>query len=397
MTRPFVPEQQMHEECPHHLHCDGARHDDKLLEQRPSKPRSRTTVQQLSNRGCVNLAMGNFAEANSLFESAIKRHQVITEHVSSLCNPCNHSCYNSLNATSRCACHLNSEIDEGSETFDFDTEDYNDASESSEDMEADDENWKYHESSMPVHEIPTGRYSGIVTTSISAPRPHIRRMTTSSNARTSVFCGQHHIESRPRRRHGRTSSKASDTQYREVYCLPMVMEDLEWESISLDDKTFVLIFNSAMCNHLWGMHFEEQEHRQGNRKHDGDRQSLSAFAIADTLYRLALSNAVGRDLRNCSSDGSRTQFQLCLLAVLNNLCHISYSLNGSTSCEALHFDRTLLKAIFWYRDSKEHRRSPLLSDHSDYEDDDDEIVGLFLDYVFYLIGTAESLLPAAAA
>lgn len=394
MNSPFVPVQQLHDECPQHPHCDGALHDDTLREQR-AKPRSRITVQQFSNRGCVNLAMGNFAEANSLFESAIKRHQEITEHVSSPSTPCSHSCYNSLNATSRCASHENSKIDEGSETFDFDTEDDNDASESSEDMETDNDDWRYHESSMPVDELSTSRYSGIVTTSSSARKPRIRRMTASSNVRTSVYCGQQHIESRTRRIHGRTvSSKASDSQYREVYCLPLVMEDLEWESISLDDRTFVLIFNSAMCNHLWGMHFEEQEHRQGNRKHN--RQSVRAFVVADTLYRLALSNAVSGDRRNCANDGSRTQFQLCLLAVLNNLCHISYSLSGPTSCEALHFDRTLLKAIFWYRDTKEHRRNPL-SDHSDYEGDDDEIVGQFLDYVFYLIGTAESLLPAAAA
>ena len=153
-----------------------------------------------------------------------------------------------------------------------------------------------------------------------------------------------------------------------------------------------------MCNQLWGMHFQQLEHLQGCTL-DGHRQSNKVFTVADTLYHLALTNAVNRDFLNCSSHATRTQYQLWLLVVLNNLSHISYNMKGPDSGEAIYFDQTLLKAIFWHRDSQEQKQSYIVSSsqQSGYEDDDDEIIALFFDYVFYLIATPESLQPAAAA
>jgi hypothetical protein len=232
----------------------------------------------------------------------------------------------------------------------------------------------------------------------------IQRMTTSSRLPISSFCGQEcHMN-------------------HEVYCLPIVMDDMEWNSASTDDKTFVLIFNTAVCNHLWGMYFQQHEEEQHQDKHehkqpgrDDDNendQSKRAFLAANQLYRLALSNGnkVGRSTPNesanpaglCSS--SSIDYQLCLVAVLNNLSHISKTLMGTDSYEAHQFDRMLLKAIFWFRDSRDQRRASTASNDSttnygiyDYEDDDAEIIDLFLEYVFYLIGVSDAVAPAAVA
>lgn len=335
---------------------------------------SKRTVQDLNNLGCVNLTMGNFAKANYLFEAALKRHRAITEHVSSNTATYIHRGYNSF--------------DDDPHAWNDGIVDFHDESESSEDMDMDMEmesassdEWNCHESPVPANE------SGIEVKSNATPlfsseqsfnSNHLNklpRVTSSSLVLTTPYSGQHHINKSP---------------YREVYCLPIVMDDLEWESASSDDKTFILIFNSAMCNQLWGMHFQQLEHRRGGLTKDTNRQSNRAFTVADSLYRLALGHAVNLT--------ARTQYQLWLLAVLNNLSHISYTMKGPGSDEAIHFDQILLKAIFWYRDSKEQKESNLNSGHQmGYEDDDVEIVALFLDYVFYLIATPESLQPAAAA
>ncbi|VEU38616.1 unnamed protein product [Pseudo-nitzschia multistriata] len=79
---------------------------------------------------------------------------------------------------------------------------------------------------------------------------------------------------------------------------------------------------------------------------------------------------------------------------------------GPFSREGLEFDKMLLKAVFWWRDSHEQqqrqRQQQQLREHDVdndelYDDDDGEIVDMFLDNVFYLIGMPEQVAPAAAA
>ena len=387
-----------------HTHCcattaDLAPH----LPKRSLESQDSSTVQYLNNRGCVNVTMGNYPEANRLFELALHQQMAITQSATvSSSSPTPTPPCSSLDqrntvdddAPSHYAIHRINSSSDYEDDYDYDDDisldsDIDDRScESDSDMTDDDD--------LDDFEVyDPSNYRGA---------HRIQRMTTSSKLPISSFCGQ------------------NSHMHHEVYCLPIVMDDMEWESASIDDKTFVLIFNTAVCNHLWGMYFqqqeeEEQQHHHKQQGHDDDNeddQSKRAFLAAHQLYRLALSNGnkVGRSTPNetgnpavCSS--SSIDYQLCLVAVLNNLSHISKTLVGTDSYEAHQFDRMLLKAIFWWRDSRDQRRaSPAWIDSNDlttnygiydYEDGDTEIIDLFLEYVFYQIGVSEAVAPAASA
>ena len=396
------------------------------------------TVQDLNNRGCVNITLGNYVEASRLFESALFRHKTIAESAASTVPSCNHSHYNpgcdscdsALAALAEAAgnptlagCNSNvgsneydQEEDDGSslesscvDDDDFDYEDY---------MEEDND---YSEllfssplpSSSPLSQIPIETSSPSrntqplqvpPTTHRSSPpacyqqQRRIRRMSTSSLLPIVPFCG-HHQFCREQQQHRSDECTRRNTHnfhhYHEVYCLPIVMDEADWRSASIDDKSFVLIFNTAICNHLWGMHFQRQQQQSC-------KQSERAFLVANKLYRLALDNARMHD----HLTPNIINYRLCIVAILNSLSHVAKTLKGPFSLEGHMFDQMILKAIFWWRDLQEQERQESQQqrqqrlheiDNDVYEEDDTDIIDSFLDNVFYLIGVPEEIASAAAA
>merc|ERR1712176_555713 len=67
-----------------------------------------------------------------------------------------------------------------------------------------------------------------------------------SRLRTLNYCGQEEY-------HHEHALTSQHHYHHQVYSLPIVMEESEWDTAPIQDKTFVLIFNTALCNHLWGM------------------------------------------------------------------------------------------------------------------------------------------------
>jgi hypothetical protein len=373
----------------------------------------------MNNRGCVNVTMGNYPEANRLFELAMSKHMAISESNPSSCSS---DCTNSVNGSMRCVNHNNNNFDDISIDSDIDIEDDDKILDTVDDMEYDDlDDFKNHESLISIDETSTSRNSATGASAaigsasldffslraFAADHHCIQRTTTSSTIPISPFCGQQHHPSR-NMNNGNTTNRrrnSGDNEFHEVYCLPIVMDDAEWDCASLDDKTFVLIFNTAICNHLWGMSFQQHEHRQANEEREMDQQSQTAFLVAEKLYCLALNSAirVGRTISQSPHRSASIDYQFCLVAVLNNRSHVSKTLEGASSQEASHIDQMLLKAIFWWRDAQEQRRSSLASNNLDsnhsygYDNADAEVIDLFLENVFYLIGISHSLVPAAAA
>lgn len=203
----------------------------------------------------------------------------------------------------------------------------------------------------------------------------------------------------------------------QVYSLPIVMEETEWETAPVQDKSFVLIFNTALCNHLWGMQLMQQyleatanTHNNNNTNHTSSVPSAAmaqhcreTLTVSKLLYKLALENSVS------FANGVD---KMCYVALYNNLSHVCKTLEGYESMEAQWCDDMLLKAIFWWRDSTQqhHNGSNNNSNNSNhnsnhnhnsstgmYLDDDVEIMDAFFDNVYYRIGVPEDIAPAAAA
>jgi len=204
-------------------------------------------------------------------------------------------------------------------------------------------------------------------------------MTTTSRLRGFSYCGQ--------QRYHETGGRNGDQHQQQqrnhqVYCRPIVVDKFVWETAPSKDKSFVLIFNTALCNHLWGMRLMEEcallsatirttaeaaavasAAPRGQPHHHNYEQAASAaalsdltghcyetFSVAKILYRLALENSVSF---------SHGVDKLSYVALYNNLSHLCKSLEGcetagdsSSSEEALWCDEMLLKAVFWWRDSK---------------------------------------------
>lgn len=368
-----------------------------MLQQEHPLPRSMgcwKTVQQLNNLGCVNVTMGNYPEANRLFELALKKHMAISEYVTSdSCRGCA-SCYYTIDTMASCKCHSTDDslsLASSEDTIecgdDFSMED--DESMISNDTD-DSSTHSLPRTSQDEVLTPSGGAIGLDSDPIDSNQYHrIPRMTTCSQLPCSSSSSNNNTYNKT----------VHTTNCHQVYCLPIVMDNLEWRSSSLDEKTFVLVFNTAICNQLWGMYFQQQEQHE-SLKHP--HQSKEAFLVAEKLYRLALNNVCGvgslRQTRHTHSS-ARHHCQLYFLAGLNNLSHAVKTLYGSHSSEALKIDRMLLTAIFWWRDSRNQGRgiSNASSSSDDYDNADDEIVHLFLQHVFHLVGASESLIPAAAA
>lgn len=199
-------------------------------------------------------------------------------------------------------------------------------------------------------------------------------------------------------------------QHHQVYSLPIVMEETEWETAPTQDKSFVLIFNTALCNHLWGMQLMQQYLEATANNNSANSVPSAAMAqhcretltVSKLLYKLALENSVS------FANGVD---KMCYVALYNNLSHVCKTLEGYESMEAQWCDDMLLKAIFWWRDStQQHHNSNNNNSYSPqsrnnnnnssgdmYLDDDVEIMDAFFDNVYYRIGVPEDIAPAAAA
>ena len=223
--------------------------------------------------------------------------------------------------------------------------------------------------------------------------------------------------------------------HHQVYSLPIVMEEFEWDMAPVQDKTFVLIFNTALCNHLWGMQLMQQyiAATTATTTSIGNTNAYEAVAslaehcretltIAKLLYKLALENSVS------FANGVD---KICYVALYNNLSHVLKTLEGYDSAEAQWCDDMLLKAIFWWRDSNHHQQHGSGSSSSSsnntsssqrsnasstttgtdtnnsnhhnnspsdlYLDDDARIIDAFFENVFYRIGVSENIVSASAA
>lgn len=222
---------------------------------------------------------------------------------------------------------------------------------------------------------PTG--TGADTTGATDGPHGIRRMTAISQLFVIPYSGSSPPPPpQPKQDHQANSKKKTMALHynsHEVYSLPIVMTDEEWDVSLMDDKSFVLIYNTALCNHLYGMkllvliqdHLEEDEarrrrdhpphrpqpmypdHRSEQHEREMEFRFLSAtckrsFEVAKSLYRLAISN-VHSIVHGVDA--------LCYVALFNNISHTCKTLYGYESEEAGDYDILLLKAIFWWRDT----------------------------------------------
>lgn len=404
-----------------------------------------TSILQLNNRGCVNITLGNYSEASRIFEAALSRQKASADSFSAVVRyGCNHTglghpdgaYINSAadatpvdNSSSRA--HERPNVEDTEEEFDYDdcsidsTSCFDDDEDNYDDyMEENDDLYKPLPSLVSLDATySTGSYTTELEASTFSQSSgqiqrlqRIRRMTASSQLQTFSFTGKdRYLEEQLQQKNRDPSHSAIQRKsMHEIYCLPIVMDEHEWFSASAEDQTFVLIFNTAVCNHLWGMALQQQlkEHSQNQRIHLS-QQTERVFLVAFKLYRLALNNASTQQHASpaspdASANGNNNSidYRLSVLALLNNLSHVSKTLLGPFSREGLEFDKMLLKAVFWWRDSHEQqqrqRQQQQLREHDvdndePYDDDDGEIVDMFLDNVFYLIGMPEQVAPAAAA
>jgi hypothetical protein len=228
----------------------------------------------------------------------------------------------------------------------------------------------------------------------------IGRMTINSQLRASSYCDQAHQD-----------------KYHQVYSLPIVMHDDEWDAASLQEKYNILIFNTSLCNHLLGMCILEQEtlHATSRGNINYSRKGYQYFfEVAGMLYKLALSN-----ISTLNPNGIN---QLCHVAMFNNISHVYKTLEGCDSREAYLYDILLLKAIYWWKDTNSNlnesssmnimNMSPPTYGSSSLRNGTtttvtesmmmtsatsatEEIIDSFLDNIFYLISASDA--PASAA
>jgi len=360
----------------------------------------------LNNRACVMvLSKQDYSEANKLFDSALMIHKEHTEEASiptgsvstetvesQLPQQQQHrECYEGCDSSSH---SYDPDFSEG----DFD--EYDDFGEMDWENNGKDDDL-VHTSMDSQLQIEEGSTANSTTKVLRETPPEqtgnkISRMTSFSRLQSISYSGQqeYHEEKYGRQR----------PQHHQVYSLPIVMEETEWDTAPVQDKSFVLIFNTALCNHLWGMQLMQQ-YLEATANNGNNTVPSAAMAqhcretltVAKLLYKLALENSVS------FANGVD---KMCYVALYNNLSHVCKTLDGYESMEAQWCDDMLLKAIFWWRDSTQQHQnqnqwSPQSRNNSAsadmYLDEDVEIVDAFFDNVYYRIGVPEEIAPAAAA
>lgn len=325
-------------------------------------------VQDLNNKACVLVSMGEFAEANHLLCLALEKHKRYIEdcHHMDVSDFDDHGdLLDEVSVFSHASYHNDYEYgDDGMDSSSNDSFDY------------------YFDYPRDQERRVTNTLPSVPVIGFAASGCRIAKMTRCSHVHNvSQICQQ-------------DSRLPLRQTYHKIYSLPIVMDDTEWESSSPDNRSFVLVFNSAISNHLWGLKLLSLM---------GTEYNKGPFETAKALYLLAL--------ETLWSTGNSTGFQggrirsvdkLCVPAIFNNLSHASKLLNGYASQESSIYDKVLLKSVFWWIDGNssvyDTSSSSLHSmDLRRGEDGDAEVVEAFLDTVFHLIGAPESGVPAAAA
>ena len=394
-------------------------------------------VLHLNNRACVMvLSKGDYSEANQLFDSALMMHKEQTEEDSSLSAvetvdslpsvPAMSSSISTPTPTSTQLGRDSTSHSNDTEFSDGDLEDYDEFGEMDWDNNGkDDDLVRVHvhssiDSQLQSEDSQNNINAAKVLRENTTPqnRNKISRMTSFSRLRSLSYCGQQEYHEE---QYG-----DQKPQHHQVYSLPIVMEETEWENAPVQDKSFVLIFNTALCNHLWGMQLMQQyieATAKGKSNSNSNSNSVPTAAIAEhcrdtltvskLLYKLALENSVS------FANGVD---KMCYVALYNNLSHVCKTLEGYESMEAQWCDDMLLKAIFWWRDSNgqhhnhnqnqnhNHNQSSPQGRNSNnnsninnsssadmYLDDDVVIIDSFFDNVYYRIGVPEGIAPATAA
>lgn len=366
----------LHEE--HHCHCCATSNASKVDTLPMSIDESRNdfmrTILDLNNRGSVSLLDGDYSVANNLFELAMKRLKDHSESESGVLPPshlpvqfCDCDCHSSLPLD---------ELDDSTESLPAPPSRSPDSDEIS---------------TVPVP----------FKSSRSSSNLRIKRMTSTSTLPMNPFYGQQELnQAQP------AQCQTDHKFYQQVYCLPIVLDEGEWNNASTKDKSFVLLFNSALCNHLLGMELlgSRQNLKQQGHEHtkdDRDKRVLDemcsrVFITARVLYRLGLENA---------SSFIHGVDKICYLAMFNNMSHVCKTMDGFNSIEAFAMDKHLLKAIYWWKDTECRRiqetatwaRTSPATSNTSYVEEDAEIIDAFLDNTFYLVGVQQNVAPAPVA
>mmetsp|Transcript_13812 Transcript_13812/g.34706 ORF Transcript_13812/g.34706 Transcript_13812/m.34706 type:complete len:334 (+) Transcript_13812:143-1144(+) len=305
-------------------------------------------VQELNNRACVLVTIGDYAKANQLLGLALEKHKRTVEGGSQ---------------------HV------GESVFDDDDSILEEAS------TVYGSDYEYDDDDMDTSSNDTFDFS------FDCPRDQESNNTlrstrfsvvTSKMSTCTEVCNIPH-------------SFGAKRSYHKIYALPIVMDDSEWKNASPDDRSFVLVFNSALSNHLWGMKLLSL---MGPKCHKGH------FETAKALYLLAL-ETLWNTGSSAGFNGGRIRSvdKLCVPAIFNNLSHCSKVLDGYGSRESSVYDSVLLKSVFWWIDgnSSVYTSPSVNTDLRRASDGDAEVIEAFLDTVFYLIGSPQSTVPAAAA
>jgi hypothetical protein len=325
-------------------------------------------IQELNNKACVFIAMGDFFRANHLLGLALEKHKRAVED-------CHHMDVQDFN-------EIETILDQLSETstgYHDEEHEYED-----DDMDSSNDTFDSH------FDCPRDQEQGVTSAHPSAPILDTPATSARGSSKMTACCQIRNVPYA-----GRQDSRSSlpRQNYQKVYSLPIVMDDTEWKGSSPDDRSFVLVFNSALSNHLWGMNLIALTGAGCNK---------GPFETAKALYLLAL-ETLWNTGDPAGFDGGRIRSvdKLCVPAIFNNLSHVSKVLHGYASQESYGYDMVLLKSVFWWIDGK----SPSYSSSSSFNnthlrrvsEGDDEVVEAFLDTVFYLIGAPECIAPAAAA
>ncbi len=314
-------------------------------------------IQELNNKACVLVAMGNYAKANQLLGMALESHKGAVE---------GNSNFDEL--------HIDDNDDEMSysaPTMYDDEYEYDDDDDDDMDTSSNDTFDYYYDCPRDQDQRSTGPSPGPISSSMTSELS-TTKMTSCSHIYTMPCAGM-----------------AATRNYHKVYSSPIVMDDSEWENASPDDRSFVLVFNSAITNHLWGMQLLSTI---------GTKCNMGPFETAKALYALAL-ETLWNTGNTLSGGRIRSVDKLCVPAIFNNLSHASKVLEGYDSKEASIYDSVLVKSVFWWIDgnSSAYSSSSNTSNLRRASDGEAEIIDSFLDTVFYLIGNPVCTAPAAAA
>jgi hypothetical protein len=409
-------------------------------------------VLDLNNRACVLvLSKGDYSEANEIFDAALMLHKEEAEEYSYSYSPCRDSFAVDTAASLPSVPSLSSNSDCNSNS---DCDDYCEYDDEFGDMDLDDihthnpnhdescchtsidsqlQQQQHHQQLSNDSIYNNSSSSKILHESLVATtRNKIPRMTSYSRLRSISYCGQQEYHNESGDNPAQCNEVDSHSHNHQVYSLPIVMDEMEWETAPIQDKSFVLIFNTALCNHLWGMQLMQQyiaatsdaNNTNANANNASTLPVPSAAAMAEhcretltvakLLYKLALENSVS------FANGVD---KMCYVALYNNLSHLCKTLEGYDSMEAQWCDDMLLKAIFWWRDSHQQQQPSNPSNNNNHQqratsntmvsasnaihhhptcpdrylDDDVDIIDAFFDNVYYRVGVPEDIVPAAAA